>query len=159
MSYKMSFSVDELTKNVQSLSSPEVKAGFAQLNFSNVKNNFIDVVKNRYFCFEGTAGRKEFWMYIIVPFVLLVVTNILTTVLGIILKSTGYYIGSGLSTLVSLALICPTLGVTARRLHDTGKSGWLQLIGIIPVIGWLIVWVLCLGKKSEGCCCGCEEKK
>lgn len=158
MSYTMSFSVAELTKNIQSLSSPEVKAGFAQLSFASVKDNFIDVVKNRYFCFEGTAGRKEFWMYAIVPAVLLVATNILTTVLGIILGATGYYIGSGLSTLIGLALVCPTLGVTARRLHDTGKSGWLQLIAIIPVIGGLIVWVLCLGKKAEGCCC-CEEKK
>ena len=158
MSYKFAFTIDELISNVQSLSSPEVKEGFSQLNFESVKNNFIDVVKNRYFCFEGTAGRKEFWQYIIVPVVLMVATNILTTILGIILKSTGYYIGSTLSTLVSLALVCPTLGVTARRLHDTGKSGWLQLIGIIPVIGWLVVWALCLGKKAEDCCCCCEQK-
>ena len=57
-----------------------------------------------------------------------------------------------------LVPFCLFAATGARRLHETGKSGWLQLIAIIPAIGWLVVWALYLGKKSEGCCC-CEEKK
>ena len=139
MAYKMSFTIDELIANVQSLSLPEVKEGFAQLSFESVKENFIDVVKNRYFCFEGTAAPKEFWQYTLVSFIISIIPVI------------GW--------LASLALLPATLGVGARRLHDTGKSGWLQLIAIIPIIGGLIVLALCLGKKAEGCGCGCCEQK
>ena len=140
MSYKMGFSFDELGANWKELSSPEVKAGMAGINFESIKNNFIDVVKNRYFCFEGTAGRKEFWQYELVAIIVAVIPII--------------------GQLLSLILLPATIGVTTRRLHDTGKSGWLQLIGIIPFVGWIIVWLLCLGKKAEGCCCGCgcEQK-
>ena len=40
--------------------------------------------------------------------------------------------------------ILPTAGITCRRLHDVGKSGWLQLLALIPVIGVLIVLFLCI---------------
>jgi len=31
--------------------------------------------------------------------------------------------------------------VSVRRLHDVGKSGWMLLIGLIPLVGaiWLLV--------------------
>jgi uncharacterized membrane protein YhaH (DUF805 family) len=38
--------------------------------------------------------------------------------------------------------LIPSLAIAARRLHDIGKSGWWQLIGIIPVIGW--IWIIVL---------------
>ena len=41
-------------------------------------------------------------------------------------------------------MLLPSIGVTARRLHDVGKSGWLQLIGLIPLIGGIIVLVACI---------------
>jgi len=44
-----------------------------------------------------------------------------------------------LSNLVSLALALPSLAVGARRLHDINKSGWWQLLYLIPVIGWIVV--------------------
>jgi uncharacterized membrane protein YhaH (DUF805 family) len=43
-----------------------------------------------------------------------------------------------LGLLYSLAVLLPSLGVGVRRLHDTGRSGWWLLIGIIPVIGWIV---------------------
>ena len=48
-------------------------------------------------------------------------------------------------------LLLPTLSVTARRLHDRGKSGWLQLLSLIPIIGGIIVLVLCIPEgDAEG---------
>ena len=40
-----------------------------------------------------------------------------------------------------LAIVIPSLAVAIRRLHDTGKSGWMILVGIIPLIGsiWLLI--------------------
>lgn len=166
MSYKMSFTVDELIKNVQGLSSPEAKAGFAQVNFANVKNTFISVAKSRLFCFEGTTGRKEFGLYAIgavaVYVVYSIVIGILVPILCRILPSSLVSIICGM-VIPALTLwvvpFCLFAAAGARRLHDTGKSGWLLLIGIIPVIGWLLLWALFLGKKAEGCCCGCGCKE
>lgn len=166
MSYKMSFSVDELVKNVQELSSPEAKEGFSQINFENVKNTFLDVAKHRLFCFEGTTGRREFGLYAIgavaVYVVYSIVVGIVVPILCRILPSSLVGIICGIvMPLLTFWLVpfCLFAATGARRLHETGKSGWLQLIAIIPAIGWLVVWALYLGKKAEGCCCGCEEKK
>ena len=156
MAYKMNLSIDELTANVKSLSSPEVKEGFSKLSVNSVKDNFINIIKNRYFCFEGVAKRSEYWQYVLAIFVCSIVLSIISTILGII--GLGV-VGGILQGLFNLAILCPSLGVAARRLHDTGKSGWLQLIAIIPVIGWLVVLALMLGKSVEcECGCGCEQK-
>ena len=47
------------------------------------------------------------------------------------------------TTLWSLAILIPSLSVGVRRLHDTNRSGWWLLIGVIPLVGWviLIVWL------------------
>ena len=92
-------------------------------------NNFITIVTKKYFCFEGRAKQGEFWRYVLVYAVIGGILNAILPLLG---------------TLWGLALLCPTLSVTARRLHDTGKSGWLQLLALIPIIGAIIVLVLCI---------------
>lgn len=86
-------------------------------------DNFKAIVTGKYFCFDGCADFEEFWRYILIVIIL------------------GWipFIGQ----LFLLATLLPTLGVTARRLHDTGKTGWLQLIGIVPVIGWIAILYLC----------------
>jgi uncharacterized membrane protein YhaH (DUF805 family) len=55
-----------------------------------------------------------------------------------------------LGNLLSLALMVPSWAIGARRLHDIDKSGWWQLLGIIPVIGWiiLIIWMATKGDKE-----------
>ena len=112
-------------------------------------NNYKDIITKKYYCFDGRAGRKEFWMFILANFIVNIILGFIPGNVGAIIK-----------LVYALAVLLPSLGVCARRLHDTGKSGWLQLLGIIPIIGGIIVLILCLGKKAEGCgCgCGCEQK-
>ena len=49
----------------------------------------------------------------------------------------------------TLATLVPYLAVTSRRVHDIGKSGWWQLIYVVPLLGTilLIVW---LARAGEG---------
>jgi uncharacterized membrane protein YhaH (DUF805 family) len=63
----------------------------------------------------------------------------ITLLLELILGFTFLYF---LTYVYSLAIFIPSLAVCVRRLHDIGRSGWWYLIGLIPVIGWilLIVW-------------------
>lgn len=104
--------------------------------------NLPDAVKsclNNYINFEGRATRSEYWWF----FLFYLIVNILTMVLDALL-------GLGvLSTLATLALLAPSLAVGARRLHDIGKSGWWQLLWIVPIIG-LIIFYLLAKKGDEG---------
>jgi uncharacterized membrane protein YhaH (DUF805 family) len=97
---------------------------------------YTDVIK-RYVDFSGRARRKEFWMFTLINAVIYLVLLAIDNLLG--LDNRG---SSGLlSGLYSLAVLLPSLGVTWRRLHDTNRSGWWILIGLIPCIGAIILIV------------------
>ena len=76
----------------------------------------------KYVEFGGRAGRPEFWWFALFTFLV-----------GLL---TSFILGDLISMLVNLALLLPSLAVGARRLHDIGKSGWFQLIWLIPFLGW-----------------------
>ena len=88
----------------------------------------IRTVFSKYADFKGCASRSEFWWWMLF-------TVIATLCLDIV--------HSKLSLAFSLGTFLPGIAVTARRLHDTDRSGWLQLIGLIPVLGWIVLIVLC----------------
>ncbi|AZG34309.1 MAG: uncharacterized membrane protein YhaH (DUF805 family) [Moritella dasanensis] len=94
---------------------------------------FIGALK-KYADFTGRARRKEYWMFILVYMII----NIVFAVIGL----------DTISAIVSLALLVPSLSIAARRLHDTGRSGWWQLILLIPIIG-LIVLIVFLAQDSH----------
>jgi uncharacterized membrane protein YhaH (DUF805 family) len=84
--------------------------------------------------FTGRSRRSEFWYF----YLGYVVLSIIATMLGFVLGDT---IGTALSGLVFFAMVIPFIAVSARRLHDVGRSGWWLLIyftgiGIIVLIYW-----------------------
>ena len=81
----------------------------------------------KYVDFNGRALRSEFWYFQLFLFIASVVLQ---------------EVSKPLSGAFGLATLLPNLAVGARRLHDIGKSGWWQLLWLVPVIGWivLIVW-------------------
>lgn len=90
------------------------------------------VVLERYAKFDGRAGRAEFWYYALAVFLVNIVLNILSQATGLFLI---------VSLIWSLAMLIPSIAVGIRRLHDTGKTGWLMLIWLIPIVGWIILIV------------------
>jgi len=97
----------------------------------NMLDWFVKCLKN-YVTFDGRARRKEFWFFMLVSFILGIIVQIIDAILGT---------DKILNGVLNLALFLPSLAVGARRLHDTGRSGWWQLlvltiIGIIPLIIW-----------------------
>jgi uncharacterized membrane protein YhaH (DUF805 family) len=83
---------------------------------------------NNYFGFEGRANLGEYWK----PFL---VNLIISVVLGVLELAVHPFVY--LADIFFLAILFPGLALLFRRLHDTGRSGWWWLIGIIPVLGWL----------------------
>ncbi|TXI47329.1 MAG: DUF805 domain-containing protein [Lysobacter sp.] len=103
-------------------------------------NWYLDVIKNKYFNFDGRARRQEYWMFTLFNIIAIVI-------LAIIDSFFGKPILQGLYT---LAIILPSLGVTVRRLHDTGRSGWWILIAFVPFIGGLILLVFTILDSQPG---------
>jgi len=99
---------------------------------------FTDSIKlcfAKYADFNGRANLPEFWWFALFCF------------LGsLILGALNSYV----SWLFSLATMLPSLAVGARRLHDTNKSGWLQLLWIIPILGWIAMIYFLLVKGDAG---------
>jgi uncharacterized membrane protein YhaH (DUF805 family) len=92
---------------------------------------YIKVIQN-YVGFQGRARRKEYWMFVVISFVISIILEVIQRVL---------HLGQLLTTLYSLAVLLPSLAVSMRRLHDTGRTGWWILIGLIPIIGTIILLV------------------
>jgi uncharacterized membrane protein YhaH (DUF805 family) len=96
------------------------------------------VVLKKYADFSGRAQRREYWMFVLIN----ILISIAIWVLGMVGGRLGLLIG-GVSLLYSLAILVPSIAVGVRRLHDTGRSGWTLLLGLIPLVGILLVVFLC----------------
>jgi len=123
--------------------------------------NYYLAALKKYAVFRGRASTIEYWMFAwlnvifgVVAFILDVVfrtssvieidlTNFLVLFPG---EISGFF-----GPLYFLAILIPFLAVTVRRLHDTGKSGWWCLLGLIPIVGtiWLIVLLATAGGPDE----------
>ena len=96
--------------------------------------------------FDGRASRSEYWWFQFFYFLVVVVAVILDAVLvGGNLEAAG-----ALEIVSQLILLLPSLAVTARRLHDVGRSGWWMLVGI-TIVGLipLFIWWLAPGTNKK----------
>ena len=90
------------------------------------------LVLKKYAEFGGRARRKEYWMFTLFNVIASLALGVVDGILG--LGDMGFGLLSGLYT---LAVFVPSLAVSVRRLHDTGRSGWWLLIAFIPILGAL----------------------
>jgi uncharacterized membrane protein YhaH (DUF805 family) len=93
----------------------------------------VKVCLTKYADFTGRATRSEYWWFVL--FIVLV-------------SAATSLVSHALSGLFSLATLLPSLAAAARRLHDTNRSGWWQLICLVPVVG-LIVLIVFLAQEGR----------
>lgn len=105
----------------------------ADASIATIWNHCWDIVTNHYADATGTATRREFFTFYLSKLVVCFVLLIVLAPLGVI---------------AGLGLLIPTFALGARRLHETGKSGWWQALGLIPILGFVVVLIL-LAQPAE----------
>ncbi|MET7489559.1 DUF805 domain-containing protein [Streptomyces sp. NPDC005538] len=100
---------------------------------------FIEVLK-KYAVFSGRARRKEYWMYAL--FVMIIEAVLLG--IGFAIKMPA------IVAIFYVAILLPSLAVGVRRLHDTGRSGWWLLFGIVPIAGPITLLVFTCSDSEPG---------
>ena len=112
---------------------------------------FINVIKFKYFDFNGRSSRSEFWYFILFT---IIISFVLKFFDFILFDYEFYEQNSPLSTLFTLGTYIPSFALNVRRLHDVGKSGWWQLIAFTGIgIFYLLYLFLCdsdNGKNQYG---------
>ena len=101
-----------------------------------------------YAIFSGRATRAEFWWF----FLFCMIVGLMGSVIDAALGLDAAIGGNGVfTTLIQLATFLPSIAVGSRRLHDTNRSGWWQLLWIVVFIGWipLIIWLASTSKNEN----------
>lgn len=109
-------------------------------------NWYLHVLRN-YANFNGRARRKEYWMFVLFNIIFGIAAMVIDNLLGIAVEAIGY---GPIYGLYSLAVLIPGLAVAVRRLHDVGKSGWMLLVILIPIIGAIWILVLSVSDSQPG---------
>lgn len=86
---------------------------------------------SKYAQFSGRSSRSAYWYWILFYVLVGIGASIVDAAIGT----------PALSILVWLGFFIPNLAVLVRRLHDTDRSGWWVLIGLIPLIGVIVLIV------------------
>ncbi|MDB4163744.1 DUF805 domain-containing protein [Flavobacteriaceae bacterium] len=117
---------------------------------------YLKVMRDNYANFKGRARRKEYWMYTLIFTVLLIaLMTIMFSVLSFsdetrIETGPGVYLTVILVIVFLFAHFIPTIALTVRRLHDTGKSGWWYLIVLVPYLGNFVIFIFTLIDGDRG---------
>ncbi len=106
---------------------------------------YLKVLKN-YAVFAGRARRKEYWFFVLFNILIFMVLSLVEHFMGLV--EAGAYYGP-ISGLYNLAVLIPSIAVTVRRLHDTGKSGWWILLNLIPIVGAVVIIVFMVIDSDE----------
>ena len=102
----------------------------------------------RYAEFTGRSRRKEYWMFVLLSIGIYLIASILDRIAGMNGMIAGRY--GPITALVALGLLVPSLAVSVRRLHDSDRSGWWLLLGLVPIFGEIIVLVFMVLKGTRG---------
>jgi uncharacterized membrane protein YhaH (DUF805 family) len=109
--------------------------------------NWFLVVLKKYATFSGRAQRAEYWYFLLFSTLIVIALSVIDGMTGSYNEDTGWGLLSGL---YSLAVLLPSIAVGARRLHDTSRTGWWLLIGLIPVIGTIVLIVFFVLDSTPG---------
>ena len=106
---------------------------------------YLEVFR-KYGDFDGRARRREYWMFYLMNYV------VCGAIYGLMIAGGRSLapVTLGLLGVYWIASIIPSIAVAARRLHDTGRSGWWQLIVLLPLIGVFVLLYFLVQDSDAG---------
>ncbi len=107
---------------------------------------YVEVLR-KYTVFSGRARRKEYWIFVLVSGLVLLLLGLVDRMMGWMYADSGYGI---LNTAYSIAVFIPSIAVSIRRLHDSDHSGWWMLFVFVPLVGLIVLLVLLLRNGTKG---------
>jgi uncharacterized membrane protein YhaH (DUF805 family) len=96
----------------------------------------------KYAVFSGRSHRAEYWTFTLGNFFILMIIAML--------GQSDYPAIKALAFIFMIAEIIPSIAVSVRRLHDTGRSGWWILLQLIPLVGWIPIFIFALFDSQPG---------
>ena len=127
-------------------------------------NWYIKAWKN-YAVFNGRATRSEFWYFVLIHVVVILILRVIDhaiwgsySVFELFRHTDDLYSSESLLRLILAISILttiyfifvPYLAVAVRRLHDTNHSGWWVLMKIIPIVGWIVIFIFLVSDGTPG---------
>lgn len=100
--------------------------------------NYYTQAWKHYFDFSGRSTRKEFWMFVLINFIISLAISIVGGLIGI----------KALSSVYSLLMLIPSIAILVRRLRDAGFNVWWILIVLVPLVGFIVLIVLAALKSA-----------
>ncbi|XOF33889.1 MAG: DUF805 domain-containing protein [Candidatus Electrothrix sp. YB6] len=108
-------------------------------------NWYVEVLK-KYVVFSGRARRKEYWYFALFNIIISIALGVIDVFIGMSMETSVGLLGG----IYILAVFLPSLAVSVRRLHDTSRSGWWLLIGLVPLIGAIVLLIFTLQDSGPG---------
>jgi uncharacterized membrane protein YhaH (DUF805 family) len=100
------------------------------------------VIVERYADFQGRSPRSELWWFVLFYMLLSFAVGAVAALSDVL--------GGVLNLAVTIGLLVPMIAVQVRRLHDTDRTGWWVLIGLVPLIGTIVLLVFYLQRGTDG---------
>lgn len=101
---------------------------------------FVKALRN-YVNFSGRARRKEYWYFTLISSIFYLIAIIIDFIIFGHESFTYYF--------MCLIFIVPAISASVRRLHDTGRSGWLALLWLVPLVNIIMIYFLVIDTKPE----------
>ena len=103
----------------------------------------------KYAVFSGRARRKEYWLFMLLYFIAMVVAGLFDDL--VVGERVAFDSTMGVfSWIVFLGLLIPSIAVSVRRLHDKNLRGWWFLLFLIPLIGTIALFILYCMRGTDG---------
>ena len=104
----------------------------------------------KYATFSGRARRSEFWFAVLFTTLVSTVISIVWPSTMLVLDGMSFPQSSLPSNLWQLAIFIPSIALSVRRLHDVGRKGTYYLFVLLPIVGWILLFIQFLKDSEPG---------
>jgi uncharacterized membrane protein YhaH (DUF805 family) len=105
---------------------------------------------SKYATFSGRARRSEFWFAVLFTTLVSTAISIVWPSTTVVLDGMSFQQSSLQSNLWQLAIFIPSIALSVRRLHDVGRKGTYYLFVLLPIVGWILLFIQFVKDSEPG---------